>query len=201
MADALNQHELDQLNQNLYFLHISELKDICHRLNLPPAGRKLDLITRIMSFLRTGKVAVPPMMPEISKAKKGHEYPLTPKAKMLLGSYKNDLKTRKFMKTLVGEHFHFTAYGQDWLKVKWLAGEPPTYSDFAAYWQKEYERRKNRKAAPKLEWAYLNFAQQFRELHPKASVNEIGKAWEGEHSRRVKETTIILDRMLSDLNG
>ncbi len=62
---------------------------------------------------------------------------------ILKGSYKNDLKTRLFFKNIVGDHFHFTAFGIDWINEKWMEGNPPTYRDYATMWQSEVDRRKN----------------------------------------------------------
>ena len=60
---------------------------------------------------------------------------------MLKGGYKNDLKTRIFFKSIIGDYFHFTAFGIDWLKEQWMKGEPPTYKKFADMWTKEYAYR------------------------------------------------------------
>ena len=166
-----------QLFQALYFLKMAELKDLCLQLHLPAKGAKGELIDRIKHYITTGSILPTAEIPEISKAQKNHIYPLKPNTLMLIGSYKNDAKTRAFFKTLIGSHFHFTAFGIDWLNERWKQGKPPAYQEFADMWQHEYEERKLSKPAPKKEWAYITFVQQYLEQHPNASKTEIMDAW------------------------
>jgi hypothetical protein len=96
---------------------------------------------------------------------------------MLYGTYKNDVATRNFFKQIIGNHFHFTAQGVDWLREQWLKGTPPTYADFANEWQAEYERNKTQKRPPKQEWAYIRFVQEYMQQSPHASKKEVTSAW------------------------
>ena len=111
---------------------------------------------------------------------------------MLAGAYKNDLKTRLFFKELVGPHFHFTAYGIDWLEEHWYKGKPPTYNEFAVFWQKEHERRVHKPETPKKEWAYLNFLQHYKEKNPDAPKNEMLDAWARERKNAVYSVMTLL---------
>jgi hypothetical protein len=80
---------------------------------------------------------------------------------MLFGSYKNDLKTRIFFKNWIGQHFHFTARGIDWLKSRWLSGNPPTYLEFSEFWQEDYLRSQlEGNPNPKIELRYNNFTKE-----------------------------------------
>lgn len=144
------------MKNSLNFLHCEELKEIALKLGLSEKGKKGELIARIMHFLQTGEKLTLPRFPTVSCAKRGVSYPLDPKTLMLKGAYKNDLKTRLFFKRLIGEHFHFTAFGIDWLERRWMEGNPPTYQEFAEMWQE----RKKMALPPKEEWAYINFLQQ-----------------------------------------
>ena len=103
---------------------------------------------------------------------------------MLKGAYKNDLKTRLFFKQLIGEYFHFTAFGIDWLNDRWMEGKPPTYQEFAEMWHKEYEKRKKTPVPPKEEWAYINFVQNSLSISPTASQESINHAWECERQKQ-----------------
>lgn len=173
----------------LYYLKVVELKGLCIQLGLPFNGAKAEIIDRLRHFVATGAVLKPAVIPEISKAKKGLTYPLQPGTFMLQGAYKNDAKTRAFFKELIGNHFHFTAFGIDWLNERWQQGNPPTYQEFADMWQKETKKRKKQKPDPKKEWAYIAFVQQYGILHPKASKIETTNAWNKTRAEKVELVT------------
>ena len=177
------------LKTSLTFLHVSELKDIASKLSLPTDGKKMPLIQRILHFLDTGTILHSPEIPDISKARKGTHYPLAPSTLILKNSYKNDLATRLFFKKIIGEYFHFTAFGIDWINEKWLAGNPPTYQEFADMWKSEYARRKVNPTAPKEEWAYINFVQKYGD----APHDEIIRAWNEERTKHVENVGCLLN--------
>ena len=180
----LNQTEL--LQALLYF-NMKELKDICKHFSLPAQGEKIKLIEYIQMYFATGKTAQIQEIPAISKAKSKVNYPLAPQTLMLKGSFKNDLKTRIFLKTLIGNHFHYTAFGIDWIKEQWMQGQPPTYAQFAIYWQAEYQARQTTKAPMKVEWAYLNFLDRYQQAHPTASKAQAIAAWKIEREKYVQK--------------
>lgn len=188
--------DLKNLEVYLHYFHVSELKETCVRLQLSSSGKKCDLIQFILVYLKTGKKQSPTSIPEVSKAKKGTEYPLNPRTQILMGSYKNDLATRNFFKKLIGHYFHFTAFGIDWINKRWREGNPPTYGEFASFWKKEYELRKQKKVLPKKEWAYLNFIQRCLLEHPNFSKEQIGKAWKKERNLYVQKGKDILEAAL-----
>lgn len=179
----VNDNQLKILDDALHYLRVAELKDLCNNLKLPDQGTKAPLIKRIIHFVKTGMISTTPI-PPISLAKKGLIYPLEPQTDILKGAYKNDLATRLFFKKLIGPHFHFTAFGIDWLNERWQAGNPPTYAEFASFWQKENLRRSKTKIAPKAEWAYINFLQKYAAHYPKSSPAEAKRAWFGEQTRQ-----------------
>ncbi|MBS0628146.1 MAG: hypothetical protein JSS09_08050 [Verrucomicrobia bacterium] len=152
----------------------------------------MELILRILHFLQTGKKLAVPKFPENSCAKRGQIHSLHPSALMLKGSYKNDLEARVFFKKMIGDHFHFTAFGIDWLNERWLDGNPPTYYEFSQMWQEEYKKRKNRPAAPKEEWAYINFVQKFLQNSSEISRESINHAWECERQKHKANITAWL---------
>jgi hypothetical protein len=188
-----NEQQLILLKQALNFLHIDELQHICTQLSLPIKGKKALIIAAILHFVETGKSMTKIQIPNISYAKKGQTYPLHPDTLILKRAYKNDLKTRLFFKQLIGEYFHFTAFGIDWLNECWINGNPPTYQEFADMWSKEYQRRKQFGSTPKEEWAYINFAQKFAHDHKNASHQAIIQAWKIE---RIKQKEIVKDILL-----
>lgn len=176
----------NQLHSALLYLKMHQLTAICKKLDLESTGKKGELIERITTYIATGKKITLPPIPEVSKAQRGKTYPLAPEVLILYGSYANDLATRNFFKQLIGDHFHFTAYGIDWLNERWMAGHPPTYQEFASFWEVERIRRKKTKPNPKEEWAYINFLQDYYAQHPHATKNEATVAWKVKQQEMVK---------------
>jgi hypothetical protein len=168
-----------KIKESLLFLHVGELRDLAEKLALSQKGNKKEIILRILHYVKTGENLSAPKFPSVSCAERGKKYPIEENGKILRGAYKNDLETRLFFKKILGSHFHFTAFGIDWLNDRWMEGNPPTYREFAEMWQQEYERRKIDSVPPKEEWAYINFVRAY----PPASREETLAAWEEERSR------------------
>jgi len=145
----------------------------------------MELIQRIQIFIETGKLFEKVPIPKNSKAKRKQLYPLEPDTLILFGNYKNDLKTRLFFKEMIGEYFHFTAFGIDWINDRWFNGNPPTYREFAKFWEAEYSRRKKEKPSPKQEWAYIIFVQNYLAQNPSAKREAIMQEWEKERRRNL----------------
>ena len=180
----ISKSEQETLSDALHFAKMAQLQEMCALLSLADAGKKGELIERIMTFIHTGTILQSPRIPDRSRAKAHPEQPLQPNALMLYGSYKNDAKTRAFFKQLVGSHFHYTAFGVDWLNDRWMKGKPPTYQEFADYWSAETARRKKSPADPKQEWRYIRFLQEMNATHPDASSREIMDTWKKEQAKQ-----------------
>ncbi len=191
----LSKQQQEELFNDMYLLKMNELRSLCEYLGIPKTGKKGFLIDLIKQYLLTGEVLKPTLIPNISRAPKGMHSELRSDALILYGLYKNDLRTRLFMKTLVGKHFHFTAFGQDWIRERWEKGKPPTYQEFADMWQAEYLAGKNKKRSPKKEWAFLNFGLAYHNAHPEASKQEIMELWKAKQAAvamRVKDLIYAL---------
>jgi hypothetical protein len=188
---GLTQEEQELLFEDLYFLTMQELRELSVHFGLSKKGKKAFLIDALKQFLSTGQILHEPQIPSVSRARPRQSIPLAPDSLILKGSYKNDLKTRLFMKSLIGPHFHYTAYGVDWINERWLKGEPPTYEEFARAWQEEYRATQTSKRPPKKEWALINFVQEYQKRHPQASKEETLQAWKDIRAlkaQRVKES-------------
>ena len=192
---SLTEKTISELEESLLFFHREELRALLHGFGLSEKGKKLELVGRIIHFLKTGEEKILSSIPAISRAKKGENYPLHVETLMLKGAYKNDLAARLFFKRLIGESFHFTAFGIDWLEARWLEGCPPTYGEFALYWKEEDAKRKNNKVPPKQEWAYINFTQNYLLKNAKAEKVEIIHAWEQKRKEIIKRVTEILKKV------
>ncbi len=193
MIKNLDETKKTTLHQALFYANVAELKNICKKLNIQPHGEKIDLIENVYQFITTGKTTKPPIIPNISKAQPKTLYPLHPETLILYGAFKNDLTTRNFFKQLIGSHFHYTAFGIDWIKAHWLAGTPQTYQQFAIYWQQEFEHRQTEKARMKPEWAYLNFLDRYQKKQPHALKSEGILAWKKYREEQVKIIENILE--------
>ena len=177
----------------LYYLSVKELEWLCGHLKLSDKGVKGDLIERIKTFVCMGKVTDLPTMPQVSCAKKGVEYPLAPSTLILFGNFKNDLKTRNFMKSLVGPHFHYTSAGVDWIKEHWYACNPPTYQEFATFWKNYYNTKKGKgESTLKKEWAYLTFLREYLAKHPDTPKALVMKAWKEKRAQEVKNVIEVI---------
>ena len=181
--------QLLQISESLLFFHVGELKELAQRLGLSDQGTKLILVNRVIHFLKTGEKLRAIPFPQKSCAPRGQKTLLDPKAYMLYGSYKNDLDSRLFFKKLIGEFFHFTAFGIDWLNERWIQADPPTYQEFADMWVNEYARRKLEPQAPKQEWAYIRFVQNYLKSNPNASRDVLMNAW---YLEREKHKKVVL---------
>ncbi len=192
----LSKAEQADLSKSILFFNMQELRRMCEGLQLPSKGKKMALITRIMTFIETGKIVLEQEIPAISRIKEGQKIPLESQAKILFGSFKNDAATRAFFKKLIGEHFHYTAFGVDWISERWFAGNPPTYKEFAIFWQQEYEARKKTKIPPKKEWALLNFVAAYLKKFPTAEREEVVTAWKQERAQQVERGMVLLRKIL-----
>ena len=196
----LKKIDQEELYEALNFMNISELKNICGQLSLSEAGKKGELINKIMVFIKTGKLLQDKKMPEKSLAKNYPPQPLHENALMLYGSYKNDARTRALFKKLIGQRFHFTAFGIDWLNERWGLGSPPTYKEFAQYWIQETLRRKSAKQSPKKEWAYINFLQQAAHSNSQQTKSDLLKAWKKTRLEKKQAAQKIINQIISTIN-
>lgn len=174
---SISKSDLKLLNETIWFMKVAELRKCCAMLGIPDTGQKGKMVDRIISYAKTGVVKKNKIIPDISKSKGKPKQLLKPTSLMLHSEYKNDLKTRIFFKSLIGSHFHFTAFGIDWLNERWQDGNPPTYKEFADYWINETEKRKLKKPKPKKEWAYINFLQNYKKENPGSSKDDSIRDW------------------------
>lgn len=190
--------KLQQLSAALLYFRMPQLRQICEQLQIPAQGQKGLLIERILVYLETGKLVLPAKIPAVARAQRGVNYPLVPSTLMLFGNYKNDAKTRAFFKQLIGPHFHFTAQGVDWLKARWLAGHPPTYQEFADYWQAAYLAHKTAKPTPKAEWAYINYVQAVLATNPNLSKTAVTQGWLAKQAEQAQLARQFIAEILSE---
>lgn len=167
----------ERIREALLFLKVSELRALSLSLGFVMTGKKEQLINRLLHFLKTGALLESVPFPPSAYAPKGYRAVLAKEARMFYKTHRHDLKTRLFFKQLIGPHFHFTAFGIDWLEGRWRVGKPPSYQEFAVMWEAEYQKRKMCPAPPKQEWAFIRFSQAFRERFPDTPRSRLLAAW------------------------
>ncbi|MEQ9116183.1 MAG: DUF6434 domain-containing protein [Rickettsiales bacterium] len=180
--------QLKELETCLNFFKMEELKELKDKYSIKASGKKGEVIKGILAFF-SGDTVAAKAIPKASIAKPEDNLSLNSEALILKNLYKNNDETREFMKQLAGEDFHFTAAGQDWIKNRWMEGNPPTYKEFAEFW-KGYKVSKKEK--PKDEWAYLNFIQQQSKLNSKLSMNKIKAKWAKHRMEQVNKAKEII---------
>jgi len=189
--------EIDKLTTSLHYCTVEELKEIGNQLNITLSGKKANLIAGIVNFITTGKQLLQEKIPAVSCKRPGKQYPLTPDTFIVYGAFKNNLATRIFLKKLIGDHFHFTAFGQDWIRQRWINSNPPTYAEFADFWQSEYAKRKGKQLLQKPEWAYLNFLKKYKDKNPHLPRELVIAAWQGYRLRHKKNALALIKKYSS----
>lgn len=200
MSQLLNPEEINKLNKSLHYCKVEELQNICRILHIPCKGKKPHLIATIITFIQSGTILIKKKIPAASCKQPGTNYPLSPETRMVYGVFKNDLATRMFFKKLIGNHFYYTVFGLDWIKQQWMAGTPPTYTEFAVFWQQEYLSRQGKAQELKPEWAYLNFAREFKQKYPTASKTILLNAWDDIRLQHKNDVLSLLNKYLKHLS-
>lgn len=195
----LGEKEQTVLQDTLLYMKMAELRHACGMLGLPDKGKKTLLIDRILTRIKTGDIVTSPKVPSKSLARNHPVQQLNTSSLMLYGEYKNDAKTREFFKALIGPHFHFTAFGIDWLNERWLAGNPPTYQEYADFWVKETARRKKEGAKPKDEWMFIRFMQMMEKEYPDLAQEQVLDAWKTLQAQKKQEAFQLLNKVIKNV--
>lgn len=195
----LSRQEIAVLDEAIQYQVTDEVKHCSEYLGLPTSGTKGEMIARILQFIKEGTILAKPPLPAASKAQRGASYPFAPDTLILKGSYKCSQDTRAFLKQLVGPHFHFTCYGQNWIRDRWQQGNPPTYAEFALFWEKERIARKNKEATPNREWAYLHFAKAFKQSNPTATTKDLANNWHLVRAQKAVLATKLVEKAADKL--
>ncbi len=189
--------DFDGLAYSLCYLHMTELKEMCRQLHISLAGDKNECIERIVKYVRVEVEASAAPLPAISVAQRNMAYPLDPSTRIVSGGFKNDEPTRLFLQKLIGPHFRFTGFGQQWIKGRWYAGNPPTYHEFAVFWQRGYLAEQEKKASPNKEWAYLNFVKKYHKKNPGAEPQLLAQEWQKYRAGHRQKALDLLNTHLS----
>src|SRR3989339_78665 len=159
---------------NNWYFEKDELVSFCRDNGLKITGQKLDIKARVENFLKTGKSHQVP----IKNNKKTKEIKQTPPKSIneeIPDNYTSSELYRKYFKSVIGPHFHFTAYMMKYMK------EPPkmTFKDYINEWIAEYERRKDKSYKPQImkSCEYNQYIRDFFSDNPTRKLKEAIQCW------------------------
>ncbi|MEM0911360.1 MAG: hypothetical protein AAGJ37_10325 [Pseudomonadota bacterium] len=198
--NCLSESEFQILEKAIYFLKVDELKHICGELECSASGQKQDIIDAILQAVKSAPrktknvLSQPNALQSIqAKRRSDDQSRKDPDVFIIPGKYTNNRVQREKFKQLIGGHFSFTSFGMDWIKQQWEKGKYPSYDEFAAFWQAEYERRK--KGGSFTSKATLQRVTFFREMKGKyPSKTALESAWK---EKREEQASIALSLLQS----
>jgi len=128
-----------------------ELQDFCKQEGLPTSGSKLELTSRITTYLETGLINNSKAIMKRTKDRvRPHEE--LGLDTVITEHHRCSQNVRHFFKTVIGDHFHFSTYIQNYLKDN--VGK--TYRDVVKAWDEEEVRKKDpdyhKNIAPQFEY-------------------------------------------------
>ncbi|SLM49937.1 conserved protein of unknown function [Nitrospira japonica] len=151
---------IDEFRAFYWYLH--ELVEFCRNNGLPTGGQKLAVVSRIERFIRSGKRTG--LAESTSIKRRVSTAPRELSILTVVGNdFKCDVTARNFFKSVIGEHFHFTAHVNRFRRERLRRGIRTTYGDLAREWLAEHERRKDPRYKSKIErsWQYNQFVRDF----------------------------------------
>jgi len=147
--------------KDFYWLK-SELMIFCRELKISSSGGKIEIANRISEYLETGKVTKKTIIkkPKLPKATQ----PITEDT--IIGiEYRTYKEKKEFLKSKIGNHFHFTIYLLDYFKKN--AGKK-IYGELIQEWHKEQKLKKDpnfiKEITPQFE--YNTYIRDFLKNNP-----------------------------------
>ncbi len=176
---------------SIYYLKVEELGQICAALTVSPRGAKGTLAKRILNAVgvadEDGRAISTGRETRFSR----YTGELDPETHILPGHYTNGPKMRAKLRTMIGDHFSFTNYGMEWIRERWLEESYPSFTEFASFWQGEYNRRR---AGGEFESLVTNARVRFfRAMEGQGlSRDDLERAWQNERRSHVETVSQIL---------
>jgi len=170
--------------RDFYWLK-AELAAFCRAEGLKVTGSKVELFTRIETYLKTGKQETKSdNVPKPLSTFNWHSEHLTLHT-IITDSYKNSQNVRRFFKQHIGEHFKFNVRFMGWMKSnigKTLKEAIEEWVAIKAAIEKESKQQKKKKIAPQFEYnSYLrDFLADNKDLNRETGI----KLWKIKKSLR-----------------
>ena len=128
---------------NNWYWYKKELVEFCKQNKLKTTGRKPELTERISYFLQNG---CPPKTNNLKSPTNKKTIQALPRSidEPIPENYTSSELYRAYFKSIIGDHFHFTAY-----MMKYIKNNPGiTFRQYTNEWQAEHERRKDKNYKP-----------------------------------------------------
>jgi hypothetical protein len=163
--------------EDFYWLK-SELVKFCREVSISSGGGKIEIANRISKFLKTGEI------PKIKTKKTKRIIQKIPKSinDVIPEEYTSSQLFREYFKSIIGPHFHFTAY-----MMKFIKEHPKiTFKEYVDEWQTEYGRRKDAKYKSKImkSCEYNQYIRDFFKDNPEKTLREAIKYWKIKKTKR-----------------
>lgn len=177
-----------KLNKNINFKDFKdfywlkeELVDFCRGIGINRSGGKIDIANRINEYLRTGKIESKNPI-KGGKNKKGIQKTPENINEVIPDNYTSSQLFREYFESIIGQHFHFTAYMAKYIKDH----SGITSKEYINEWCAEYERRKNKNYKPKImkSCEYNQYIRDFFKDNPDKTRDEAIKYWKIKKSLR-----------------
>ncbi|MCK5475273.1 MAG: cytoplasmic protein [Candidatus Pacebacteria bacterium] len=154
-----------------------ELVSFCREIGISCSGGKIEITGRIVEYLKTGKI-------ENKKRKIKKCIQRMPKNinDIIPDNYSSSQLFREYFRSIIGQHFHFTAYMATYMKDR----PEITFKEYADEWQAEYERRKNKNYHSKImkSCEYNQYTRDFFKDNPNKTRADAIKYWKIKKSMR-----------------
>ena len=163
---------IEELND--WYWYKEEFIEFCRQYKLKTIGRKPELKTRIEYFIKTGN---PPVENKQHKSKSKKSLQQLPKNinEPIPDNYTSSELFRTYFKSIIGDHFHFTAYMMAYIKTH----PGITFKEYVDEWQREHQKRKNKSYKPDImkSCEYNQYIRDFFANNTVYSLKDAIKCW------------------------
>jgi hypothetical protein len=160
--------------KNYYWLK-EELVRFCRDRGICVSGGKIEISSRIVAFLESGKI----VRSNIKKIKNKSIFDWNNEhlsiGTVITGNYRNSENVRAFFKSEIGNTFRFNVAFMNWMRVN----KGKTLGDAVVIWRKITEQKKDKgyktEIAPQFE--YNTYIRDFLYDNPGSSIKDAIASW------------------------
>lgn len=166
--------------KDFYWLK-GELVSFCKEIGINSSDGKIDIADRISRYLKTGKIENKNPNKD-RKIKKSIQKTPENINEIIPDNYTSSQLFREYFESIIGQHFHFTAYMAKYIKDH----SGITFKEYINEWCAEYERKKNKNYKPEImkSCEYNQYIRDFFKDNPDKTRAEAIKYWKIKKSLR-----------------
>lgn len=173
-----------------YYWLKEELVDFCRANELPTSGGKLDILRRIVKYLKTGEVVLPHR-----KTTKKTDVDMITEETQIEPNFVCSEKHRAFFKEKIGRTFSFNVQFQKWLKTN--TGK--TYAQAIIAYYEILADKKSEKTVIDKQFEYNTYIREFFADNAKKSLSQAIICWNYKkslkgHNAYEKSDLVALDQ-------